>query len=247
MFNKLFLVLSFCLFAFCLLGCPAKQDVQTASSSLTSYDRLVQAESMMYELNYVKAIDLLNGIIENEGPSAYALTLRGIAYAKTNKPNFAILDLIEATRIDYSPNTLMNVGNAERMFGHCERAADAYNKALVLAPDDIEILTNLISAYVCYGAMDLAEAAFKKVASLNQTNEIIETNRATYWATKEDWNNARAAAELAIKMNASYAPAYKTLMYVCGKQGDNACHHEAERQHKIASLPKSTSKTNYGR
>lgn len=240
----------FCQFLACvcflgIMGCASKTESQTAAHSLTSSDKLLEAESLMYGRNYMKAIEILNGVIENDGPTAYALTLRGIAYSKSNKPNYAMMDLIEATHIDYSPMTLVNVGNAERMFGHCERAADAYNKALALAPNDVEIMTNLVSAYVCYGAFDLAEATFQKLNQFNLNSEILETNRAQYFSMKEDWQAARESAELAVKINPAYAPAYKVLMHVCGKMGDMACQNEAERQHKIATQPKS--KVNYKR
>lgn len=244
MFDKVICRFLFCFFLLSALGCSPKAEPQTAAG-VSSVDRLMEAEALMYERNYIHAIDIINSVIESEGPSAYALTLRGIAFAKTNKPNFAIMDLIEATRMDYSPTTLVNVGNAERMYGHCERAADAYQKALVLAPNDVEIMTNLASAYVCYGALDLAEAVFQKVYQFNQNNEILETNRAIFLAIKEEWGTARESAELAIRFNASYAPAYKVLSFICGKTGDSACYHEAERQHKIASLPKSANPVRY--
>lgn len=220
-------------------GCSSKDaTVESASASNLNSAVLEEAEGLVYNQQYPQAIKLLNNYIDSNGNSAYALTLRSICYSKVNKPYFAMTDAIEATRINYSPETLVNVGNIERMFGHCERASDAYRQALVLAPGDYQIYANLASAYLCYGALDLAKGALDNANQLNPNDNIVLTNQAIYYVMSKDLDAARTSIDKAIALNPGYAPAYKVLENICGEKGDNSCVSDAKTQYNLARRPK---------
>lgn len=217
--------------AFLAFSCASKETMsvgqgqtQTPIAAAQGLLSLSHAEQLIIGKRYQEAVDIVTHVIESEGQSAYALTLRGVCWAKLNKPHFAFTDLIEATRIDYSSDTLVNIGNAERMFGHCERAADAYNKALILQPNDFQILVNLGSAYACYGESELSLAALDKARVINPNNEILWTNYAITYIGQGNFIEAQKAADMAISLNPSYFPIYKAKLQICkGLEADASC------------------------
>lgn len=215
----------------CSSGGKATQETVTAASPQQT-DPIIQAELLVFDQEYTAAIKLLSRIIEDEGPTAYALTLRGISYAKMNLPYPAFADLVEATRIYYSVETLMNVGNAERMFGFCERAADAFRKASALQPNDYQILNNLASAYLCYGKIDLGLEALQEARKHHANDEILLTNLAIAHSMKQNFEEARRAVEDALRLNGSYMPAHRTLYQICVKTDDLACAQKANAQYE---------------
>ncbi len=221
-------------------ACGGKQEqtVNTAVNVPSSAEQLAQVEAYMYSRDYTNAIALATEVIDTEGPSAYALTLRGISYAKIEQQGDAYADLIEAVNINYSVETLVNLGNAERQFGHCERASDAFQKASILAPNDTQILTNLASAYLCYGALEQAVEIMNKTQQINPNDEILMTNWAIYYAMNDDYAQARVWAEKAIATNPSYPSAHQILSVACNKLGDSNCAQNEAQQYDRLLAPR---------
>lgn len=209
---------------------PAKSPTSTTSYAIT--DNWVEVEDMIYNMDYQDAINRATEIMDSEGRSVHGLTLRGIAYAKFDKQFAAFADLIEASQMDRNPDTLINIGNALRMFGHCDRAIDAYKQALALAPGDVEILINMTSAYLCLGDLDMANQALKDTLKDFPKDAVSYTNVAILKHQIGDAKSAREAAQKAIEFDTSYAPAYQALYQACVTLKDNACATEAQRQHK---------------
>ena len=139
------------------------------------------------------------------------------------------MDLIEASKIDRNVDTLLNAGNALRMFGHCDRAADAYRQALALSPDNPEILMNLTSAYLCLADLDMAnETIQKSFANFPQDAVAFLKHQAGEFA------EARQAAEKAIEFDPNYVPAYQVLVLACRDLQDAGCSENAKN--KVNSL-----------
>lgn len=220
------------------LGCMACSKSEPAPVSATEttaagiQDPWLDVEAQFNSRNYKQAAEMATALMEEEGASVHGLTLRGVAYAKMNKPYWAFYDLIDATKIDRNANTLMNLGNALRMFGYCTRAADAYKEALALAPTDPQIIINISSAYLCYGAIDDADLNYQKVFNNFPKDAIAYTTAGTLKALQEDYDQARKAAEKAINIDAFYKPAYKVLANACRGLNDRTCVNEAEKQYK---------------
>ena len=227
------LLVSFVLALSCM-ACSKSEPVSataTESYKVSDGDPWLEVEAQFNSRNYNQAADMATALMESEGASVRGLTLRGVSYAKINKPYWAFYDLIDATKIERSANTLMNLGNALRMFGYCTRAADAYKEALALAPTDPQIIINISSAYLCYGAVADADLNYQKVFNNFPKDAIAYTTAGTLKALQEDYDQARKAAEKAINIDAFYNPAYKVLTIACRGLGDNACVKEAEKQY----------------
>ncbi len=207
-------------------GTTANTPVAMESYS-SEYDVLA---NHFYNRDYKLCIEMATDLINSSGENVALLTYRGVAYAKLNKPYDAFRDLIAATKIDYNPATLVNAGNALRMFGFCARAADAYRQALALEPTNMHIMMNLTSAYLCYGADDLASDTFVKMISDFPNDAVAFTNAAILKYNMHDYQEAKAGAQKALEFDAFYKPAYHELMVSCRELNDTTCAQEAQKQ-----------------
>ena len=207
-------------------GTTAKTPAVMESYS-SEYDALA---NYFYNKDYRQCIEMATDLINGSGENVALLTYRGVAYAKLNKPYDAFRDLIAATKIDYKSATLVNAGNALRMFGYCARAADAYRQALSLEPTNMQIMMNLTSAYLCYGADDLASETFVKMISDFPNDAVAFTNAAVLKYNMHDYQEAKSGAQKALEFDAFYKPAYHMLMVACRELNDTACAQEAEKQ-----------------
>ncbi len=241
--KKHLLIVGMCCLGFLSgLACSSKQDApvaQAATAESMNNALLDEIEGLIYKQDYANALRKLNTYIDANGTSAYILTLRAIAQAKMGKASPAILDAIEATKIEYSAVTLLNAGNVLQQFGLSERAADAYRQALVLSPDDYQLYNNLASAYFGYGETDLGKSALDKALQLNPNDNVVITNLAVYYILTNDFENARATAQQAISLNSGYGPAYKALQFACTQLKDSNCAQQARNQYSIVMRPKS--------
>ncbi len=213
-----------------MAAATAAQTSATSSASsqpASSYDAVLDS---FYNRDYQDAIDGATAIMNAEGESVEGLTIRGIALAKLNHPFDAFADLIAATKIDRCVFTLTNIGSALRMFGYCARAADAYEQALALAPNDPQLLINLSSAYLCYGDVEKAEEIFVKSLTSFPKDAVAYTNASIQKAIVEDYAQAKMAADKALAADAYYKPAYKMLSIACSNLGDKTCADEAKKR-----------------
>lgn len=166
------------------------------------------AVMLMHASRYSEAVDVSTRLMEAHGVSAAGLTVRGVSYAKLKKASLSFKDLLEATKISYSVETLLNLGNALRSFGYCARAADAYRHALILNGDNPKILINLSSAYACMGELDMANQMFARAIPHIQKDAVVYTVAATLKALGGALDEALVATDAAIARDASYWPAY---------------------------------------
>ena len=217
--------------ALMLAACSSAGAQNTTSSALRTDDPWADVETMMYDANYQGVEDEATKRMNRDGKSVAGLTLRGIAYAKLEKQFLAYDDLIEATQMDRNVDTLLNIGNALRMYGHCDRASDAYKQALALSPGNVEVLMNLTSAYLCMGDMELADQTIQQTLSNFPKDAVSYTNMAIIKHMANQPAEAREAAQKALNADEDYVPAWQVLYRACVALNDKACADDAQRQH----------------
>lgn len=208
---------------------PAAATNETLNTvqSAAAYSTTDEAMHYFNNRDFQGCVDYTTQVMDSEGPSVELLTIRGVAEAKLGYTYISFKDLIAAVQMDYSVTTLLNLGNAYRMFGYCVRAVDAYQQALTLDPDNPMVLMNLTSAYACYDNREAAYQTFEKVVPNFPKDAIGYVNAATLKAMDGDLVQARTAAEKAISIEA-YRPAYKMLKFICEHTGDTQCAKQAE-------------------
>ena len=238
-----FLVCFFCVavaFAACSKSSDKAEPVAATSTALSengtnSSSPYANATALFYAGKYKDCIDEVTNVMNASGESAEGLTLRGIAQIKMNKTYTAFRDLLVATQINYSPETLMNLGNALRMHGYCVRAADAYEQALKLRPGDPKLLVNLTSAYLCYGNIEAANDSYRQLVGKLPSDPIALTVAGTISSMADNHDQARLAAQKALEFDANYRPALKLLSSACNFLGDKDCADNANKQYNFLS------------
>lgn len=226
--------------AFCFCSCSSSKSgntepVAATSAALTEVDPYANATSLFYSGKYKECIDAVTAVMNESGETPQGLTIRGIALVKTGKTYTAYRDLIAATQMNYSPETLMNLGDALRMAGLCVRAADAYEQALSLRPGDAKILVNLTSAYLCYGNIDAANQTYGQLVGKLPSDAIALTVAGIVSAMADNHEQTRVAAQKALEYDANYRPALKLLSLACKNLGDSKCGEEAMKQYNFLS------------
>ena len=220
-----------CLVACGVMACSSGKNETLSATESAMMDPWVEVEQMVYDGHFREAIEKSTELLNTQGKSVRGLTLRGIAYAKFGKQLDSYYDLIEASEMDRNVDTLMNIGNALRMYGHCDRALDAYKQALVMSPNNPEILINLTSAYLCLGDVELANQTIQQTFGNFPNDAIAYTNVAILKHMAGDFEEAKQAAQKAIQLDGSYVPAYQVLYRACLSLNDKACADDAKYQH----------------
>jgi Flp pilus assembly protein TadD len=116
--------------------------------------------------NYVEAEDILEKFLVQVPCDPIAMYVLGSMYIDVGRPGLAMTLLSASIHAnpDYPP-ALSNLGVVLRTHGHEEAAKIVYEKAIALAPEDVDILANYSGLYVNQGdpekAIELAERALK--------------------------------------------------------------------------------------
>lgn len=229
--SKLQIIGAIALAAGLCISCSKNAEVEPATEeAVAEVSSVDKALDIFYSKDYNETISFATDVINNEGESVEMLTIRGVAYAKADKQFLAFRDLNAAVKMEYSAYTLYNLGTALRMFGHCARAADAFQNALTLEPDNQAIIINLVSSYACYGDTASASEQFLKVVNNFPQDAIAFTSAAILKATIDENEEARTAAQKAVNLDPTYKPAYKVLEHTCQKLGDSQCANQAKAE-----------------
>lgn len=178
------------------------------------------AYEAIHSYRYEECVELATAAMDQYGKTAEGLTLRGIAHAKLNHPHAAINDMLDVTRMEYTPTSLMNYGTVLRSFGYCARALDAYEHALAIDPENVYILIDMVSSHICLGEFDKANEIFNRAASNLPKNEITYTNAAILKYETQAYDEALVIVRKAIELNPNYRPAYKVMSKILRAQGD---------------------------
>ena len=211
------------------------EPVSATSTALSESSPYAAATAYFYAGKYQECIDEATAVMNASGETVEGLTLRGIALTKRGMTYSAYRDLLVATQKNYSPETLMNLGNALRMAGFCVRAADAYEQALKLRPGDPKLLVNVTSAYLCYGNIEAANESYSQLVGKLPSDAVALTVAGIVSSMAENFEQARIAAQKALEYDAEYRPALKLLSTSCISMGDSGCSESAKKQYNFLS------------
>ena len=79
-------------------------------------------------------------------------------------------------------NALIGLGRSCEMVGWYDRALEAYEEALVFAPEDTELLTGAGNVYFRQGRLDEAEASYQRTLARDSTHTVARYNVALIYA-----------------------------------------------------------------
>lgn len=206
--------------AFLAIGCGNKSsDVATENVVQEAWPYATAMENI-HRHWYAGAIEAATEVMAQTGATVEGLTIRGVAHAKLNHPAEAFADLTEATRMEYSTTTLMNLGNAMRTLGYCARAIDAYQHALALDAENPQIMINLTSSYLCLNDVEMANEMFVKAIPNFPKDAVSYTNAAVLKYLEGNPQDSLQASRMAISYDASYRQAYKIMSRAMKDMGD---------------------------
>lgn len=87
-------------------------------------------------------------------------------------------------------NALAGLGRSSELAGWYDRALDAYEEALVFAPDDTELLTGAGNVYFRQGRLDEAEASYRRAMAQDSTHTVARYNVALVYARTGRYDEA---------------------------------------------------------
>lgn len=79
-------------------------------------------------------------------------------------------------------NALMGLGRSSELSGSYDQALDAYEEALVFAPDDVAMLTGVGNIYFRQGRLDEAEASYHRTLAQDSTHAVARYNMALVYS-----------------------------------------------------------------
>ena len=87
-------------------------------------------------------------------------------------------------------NALAGLGRSSELAGQYDQALDAYEEALVFAPDDTELLTGAGNVYYRQGRLDEAEASYFRALAQDSTHAVARYNVALVYARTGRYDEA---------------------------------------------------------
>lgn len=205
------------------MGAEASSDYQTAAINWRSLlERhpndpdiaFHMARSLRYAGQIQAAVDLLNSVIDKSGRSPQLLTELGKCYLAGDRLGLAIRTLTEAA--ERAPNDWQvqsALGVAQDYQGNYPEAQAAYNRALLLSPDNPVVLNNLGLSQAQNGHLLEALATLEKAADQPKAGAQVRQNLALIKALTGDVNGAERLNRQdlppdAVRANGTY---YKSL------------------------------------
>ncbi|MFA5623672.1 MAG: tetratricopeptide repeat protein [Bradymonadales bacterium] len=185
------------------------------------------AQDLILAQRYEEATQMLHQILESQPNNLLALELRAVSQIKSGVVTRSLDDFIAITQIQPSARAFFNLGVALHQLGFCERAVDAYRRALELSPNDYQLMTNMGAAYVCYGKRDEGIAVLNQALISNPNNELVLTNLGIAYLEKKDVDNALIYLNRAVQANEAYASAHFALFRLHFAQNN----HEQGKKH----------------
>lgn len=87
-------------------------------------------------------------------------------------------------------NALMGLGRSSELSGSYGQALDAYEEALVFAPDDVAVLTGVGNIYFRQGRLEAAEASYHRTLAQDSTHAVARYNMALVYSRTGRYDEA---------------------------------------------------------
>lgn len=87
-------------------------------------------------------------------------------------------------------NALMGLGRSSELSGSYDQALDAYEEALVFAPDDVALLTGVGNIYFRQGRLEEAEASYHRTLEQDSTHTVARYNMALVYSRTGRYDEA---------------------------------------------------------
>src|SRR5262245_8861299 len=100
-------------------------------------------------------------------------------------------------------NAYVQAGNRLHKAGAHEKALDAYNRALQLTPDDVEVLRGLLETHIARASADEAAEILERAVENNQSDSELVTMLARAHLEAEEAQGAEKATTLLMTQDAS--------------------------------------------
>ena len=100
-------------------------------------------------------------------------------------------------------NAFVQAANRLHQIGSQDKALDGYNRALLLVPDDVEVLKGLLETHIARGTADEAAEILERVVENNQSDRELVSMLARAHLEAEDPQGAEKATALLMTQDAS--------------------------------------------
>ena len=154
------------------------------------------------------AIGVYQRVVDLQPDSARGFHMLGTMYQSAGRTDEALANYAKANAINPSAGTYSNIGTI-RFWAHDYRqAADAYGRAISLAPNQPDLYANLGDAQQKLGQRAKALASYRTAVdkvrgqlAVNENDALNLSLLALYLAKLSDWAGADAATQKALAMN----------------------------------------------
>jgi tetratricopeptide (TPR) repeat protein len=168
---------------------------------MTTYNVKEGFENAMSEFlkkNYENSIELLDKVIEHDPDHKLALTTRGTAQLKLNRPDAAIDDFNRSLKVDPGYARAFHMrGLAFESKGDTHAALNDFGKAIELNPEYGAAYHSRATLYAKMGEDELATDDIQTVAHLTNVNIEAFANENNVWRS----NQLRVEAMLESDLN----------------------------------------------
>lgn len=148
-------------------------------------NRMAYAEFLYWRSRYDESLEVLRRVIELSPDNARAYLLIGAAQDYLGNEEASLSATLKSIELSPTRGAYRDLGLTYFDMGDFNKAADAFEKAVELGPDDHWSWGNLAQAYEIIGENDASQAAYKKA---------IELATASLARNERDWvSNARLA------------------------------------------------------
>jgi serine/threonine protein kinase/tetratricopeptide (TPR) repeat protein len=155
-----------------------------------------------------EALKAYQRVVELQPDSARGYHMLGTVYQSAGRLAEALQNYGRANAMRPSPATSSNIGTIHFWNGDYQKAADAYQQAIKLAPSQPDLYANLGDALQKLGQRDRARASYKtavtevrKQLAVNENDAFSMSLLALYLAKLDDRAAAADAARKAISLN----------------------------------------------
>ncbi len=161
-------------------------------------DRAMMANILYLGKDYEGAIALIQEIISGDNKYTYLNRLIGYSYFETKKPNEAITFLEKFIQTEPKEKIIGSdyeyLAKSYTAAGQPEKGIEVLNSALILNPNDKDLMIQIAKEYKDLKKLDEALMMYQKILALTDPAPTADDykNQANLYFSKKDWVNAEA-------------------------------------------------------